>query len=537
MFDIVTKGFKEASLKLRGQTRLNEENIASALDTVKRSLLDADVEYSVVKQFVAEVKERCLGEVVQTRLKSEGLSVSAGDHFIDQCQQTLTEFLGGEAEELKKPVNGLPSLILLVGLQGAGKTTHAAKLAKHLRETEGAKPLLVAADVYRPAAKEQLRVLADREQIDFFTTESDSALEIARLGVNRANENKSDYVIIDTAGRLTIDDELMQELHDIKAHTSPQNILLVIDSMIGQDAVQTASAFHERLGLTGIILTKLDGDTRGGAALSVKRVTGCPILFAGVGESLSQLEAFRPEGMASRILGMGDIVGLMGDFKKAVDEKEAERSASRLMEGKFDFNDFLGMMGSIQKMGPIKDILSKTPLMSQIPDDQLDQVNDRELVRISAMVHSMTKKEKENPDLLLLKSPGGRSRVNRIAKGSGRQEKDVRDLVDRFMQMRGMMQMMMGGGLGGGLLDKIPGLGQLNKLANMAKMMKGLPGTGAGMPDLSSLMGGGLAQMNPLQEMGGAAGKTGLSSADLAKINRERKKKKLAKKQKKKNRK
>lgn len=523
MFDTVMKGFQDARLKLKGQARLTEDNISDALDTVKRSLLDADVEYGVVKSFISDVQERCLGSVVQTRTGQAGRKVQAGDHFIDQCHNTLTDYLGGGVEKLRLNNSGeSPTIVLLVGLQGAGKTTHAAKLALHLRREEGKSPLLVAADVYRPAAREQLRVLAQKEGLGFFTLESNNAVDIASQGVSQARDGGYDTIIIDTAGRLAIDEELMQELEQIRTAVRPDNTVLVIDSMIGQDAVQTAHAFHKRLDLTGVILTKLDGDTRGGAALSVKKITGRPILFAGTGEGLDQLEEFRPEGMASRILGLGDIVGLMDDFKKAVDEEEAEKSATRLMLGHFDFNDFLQMMGSLQKMGPIKDVLAKTPLMAQLPQAELNQVNDRELVRISAIVQSMTRNEKQTPDLLLQKAAGGRSRISRIARGAGRSEKDVRELVERFMQMRQMMQMMTGG-FGGGFMSKLPGLGQLNKLANMAKMMKGGPGMGG----LGDLMGGGASMSQP----------PGLSAADLAHINRERKKKKLAKKQKQKNRK
>jgi signal recognition particle subunit SRP54 len=526
MFDIVTRGFQDARLKLKGQARLTEDNIASALDTVKRSLLDADVEYGVVKDFISSVKERCLGEVVQTKLKSQGLSASPGDHFIEQCQVTLQEYLGGDVASLARASGNDPTVVLLVGLQGAGKTTHAAKLARFMRDEQQFKPLLVAADVYRPAARDQLRTLADRESIGFFTSESTDAVKIAQAGVEFARANGHTAVIIDTAGRLAIDEDLMNEVFRIKSEVSPQNIVLVIDAMIGQDAVQTAKAFHEKLALTGVILTKLDGDTRGGAALSVKRVTGCPILFAGTGEGIAQLEEFRPEGMATRILGLGDIVGLMGDFKRAVDEEQATRSAERLMQGQFDFNDFLEMMGSIQKMGPLKDIISKTPLMGQLQDGALDKVDDRELVRVAALVHSMTKKEKQQPELLLQSSPGGRSRMSRIARGSGRSEKDVKELVERFMQMRQVMGMMMGFG-GGGLLSKIPGLGGLNKIAGLAKAMKGMQGQGG--------MGGGFPGLPGMPDMGAMNGPK-LSSADLAEINRERKKKKLAKQQKNKNR-
>jgi signal recognition particle subunit SRP54 len=304
--------------------------------------------------------------------------------------------------------------------------------------------------------------------------------------------------------------------------------------MIGQDAVRTASAFDMRLNLSGVILTKLDGDTRGGAALSVKKVTGKNILFVGTGETLDKLEEFRPEGMAGRILGMGDVVGLMDDFTKAIDMEHAEKSASRMMEGHFDFNDFLEMIGTIGKMGPIKDVLAKTPLASQISEKDMDKVNDKDIVRKGSIVQSMTKKERENPDLLLIqKSQTARSRIARIAKGSAHTEKDVKDLVDQFMQMRQMMQMMGGLGLGGGggLMSKIPGLGQLNQMAKMAKMAKmmgggaggmpGMPGGGA-MGGLNSLFGGGGGMPN-MPSMGGSGG---LSAADMAEINRMKKRKK-----------
>jgi len=300
----------------------------------------------------------------------------------------------------------------------------------------------------------------------------------------------------------------------------------VIDSMIGQDAVRTASAFDMRLNLTGVVLTKIDGDSRGGAALSVKKVTGKNILFVGTGEAVDKLEEFRPEGMASRILGLGDVVGLMEDFTKAVDKENIEKSASRMMQGHFDFNDFLEMMGTISKMGPIKDILAKTPLAGQISTQDLNKVNDKDITRKAAIVQSMTKKERENPDLLLIqKSQSARSRISRIAKGSAHFEKDVKDLLDQFMQMRQMMQMMSGLGLGGGggLMSKIPGLGQLNQMAKMAKMAKMMGGGGGGLPGgmggLANMFGGNMPSMpNPA----GAP----LSSADLAEINRMKKRKK-----------
>lgn len=531
MFDLVTQGFKDATLKLKGQARLTDENIAPALDAVKRSLLDADVDLKVTKQFVENVRQKALNDVV-TLKSGSGQKVTASDHFVKTCHDELVEFLGGNQTEIIKNTKG-PTVILLVGLQGAGKTTHAAKLAKLLAERHKMRPLLVAADVYRPAARDQLKILGDKINVPVFTLDTNNAVEIAEKGIEFARSEWLDLVIIDTAGRLAIDNNLMNELEAVKSAVNPQNILLVIDSMIGQDAVRTASAFDMRLNLSGVILTKLDGDTRGGAALSVKKVTGKNILFVGTGETLDKLEEFRPEGMAGRILGMGDVVGLMDDFTKAIDMEHAEKSANRMMEGHFDFNDFLEMIGTIGKMGPIKDVLAKTPLASQISEKDMDKVNDKDIVRKGSIVQSMTKKERENPDLLLIqKSQTARSRIARIAKGSAHTEKDVKDLVDQFMQMRQMMQMMSGLGLGGGggLMSKIPGLGQLNQMAKMAKMAKMMGGAGGGMPSmpggamggLNSLFGGGGGMPN----MPGMGGSGGLSAADMAEINRMKKRKK-----------
>lgn len=518
MFELVSQGFKDASLKLKGQARLTEENIAQALDAIKRSLLDADVDLAVTKQFLENIKQQALGSVVT--LKSEaGQKVSAADHFIKICHDELVSFLGGQQVQIVKNQKG-PTVILLVGLQGAGKTTHAAKLAKLLSTQENMRPLLVAADVYRPAARGQLKILGQKIDVPVFTLDSNDPVEIAKQGLEYARNEWRDLVIIDTAGRLSIDNALMEELENVKSAVQPQNILLVIDAMIGQDAVRTASAFDMRLGLSGVILTKLDGDTRGGAALSVKKVTGKNILFVGTGESLDKLEDFRPEGMASRILGMGDVVGLMKDFEKAVDMQEAEKSASRMMQGHFDFNDFLDMIKTIGKMGSIKDLVSKTPLANQISNDDMNKVSDKDVIRKGAIVHSMTKQERADPELLLIqKSQTARSRIARIAKGSAHTEKEVRDLVDQFMQMKNMMQMFSGMGLGGmmgqgsGMMSKVPGLSQLKQMANMAKMAKmmgsgNMPGFGAGMPGMPS----------------GQTG--GFSAAELAEINRMKKRKK-----------
>ncbi len=525
MFDIVTQGFKDATLKLKGQARLTPENISPALDAVRRSLLDADVDLKVVKDFLESVQSKAIDSVVATKAKSAGMQVSAGDHFIQLCHNELLDLLGGKSAEIKKNDKG-PTVILLVGLQGAGKTTHAAKLAVYMRDRHKMRPLLVAADVYRPAARDQLKILGERNKVPVFTLDTNDAVAIAQQGLEHARAEWLDLVIIDTAGRLAIDNTLMTELDNIKAAVKPQNILLVIDSMIGQDAVRTASAFDSLLSITGVVLTKMDGDTRGGAALSVKKVTGKPVIFIGTGENIDKIEEFRPEGMATRILGMGDIVGLMDDFSRVIDEEKAAKSAGKLFQGQFDFDDFLEMTQSIQKMGPLKDIIAKSPLAGQISQDDLSKVDDREMNRTLAMIQSMTKQERSQPDVLMVKNPGGRNRMARIAKGSGRNEKDVRDLVEKFMQMRGMMQMMMGGmggmGGGGGLLSKIPGMGQLNQLANMAKMMKqGMPGGMGGMGGMADLMGG-------MGGMGGmpGAGARGISAADMAELNRQRKKKK-----------
>jgi signal recognition particle subunit SRP54 len=522
MFDLVTQGFKDAALKLKGQTRLTEENIAEALDAIKKSLLNADVDLKVTKQFLENLKQKSLSEIVTLKSKS-GDKVTAGDHFIKFCHDELVELLGGNTPQINKNTKG-PTVILLVGLQGAGKTTHAAKIAKLLAEQQKMRPLLVAADVYRPAARDQLKLLGEKINVPVFTLDSNDAVEIAKKGLEHARSEWLDLVIIDTAGRLAIDNNLMEELENIKLAVSPQNILLVIDSMIGQDAVRTASAFDLRLNLTGVVLTKIDGDSRGGAALSVKKVTGKNILFVGTGETLDKLEEFRPEGMASRILGMGDVVGLMQDFEKAIDMEKAEKSTARMLQGQFDFNDFLEMIGTIGKMGSIKDVVAKTPLAGQISANDMDKVTDKDVQRKAAIVQSMTKKERENPDLLLIqKSSSARSRIARIAKGSAHSEKDVKDLVEQFMQMKNMMQMLGGfGGLGGGMMSKIPGLGQLKQMANMAKMAKMMGSGGGDMGGLASMFGG---MGGGFPGMGGGSG-GGLSTADMAEINRLKKKKK-----------
>ena len=519
MFDSLVQGFQDATLKLKGQARLSETNILPALDAVKRSLLDADVDLGVVKEFLHNVQGKALGTVVRTKTSEGALKVSAGDHFVQLCHEELVELLDSGPAEIKRNPKG-PTVIMLVGLQGAGKTTHAAKLAQLFKTKHKMRPLLVGADVYRPAAREQLRILAAKADIPFFSLDVPDAVDIAQKGLEHARAEWLDLVIVDTAGRLAIDEQLMGELERMKSLLQPQNVVLVIDSMIGQDAVRTASAFDMRLNLSGVMLTKLDGDTRGGAALSVKKVTGKGILFLGTGEALDKIEEFRAEGLASRILGMGDVLGLMDDFSKVVSEEDALKSSQKMLQGEFGFDDFLSALQTIQKMGPFKDILAKTPLMGQVPAGELSKIDDREIHRLGAIVQSMTNQERSKPELLLPKSPSARSRIARIARGSSRTDKDVKDLVERFMQMRQMMQMFtggFGGGAGGGFLSKIPGLGGLGNLANMAKMMKNMGG-GAGMAGMMGGLGGGFPGMD------GAF--TPPTMQQIAEINRLKKKKK-----------
>jgi signal recognition particle subunit SRP54 len=336
---------------------------------------------------------------------------------------------------------------MLVGLQGVGKTTVAAKLARHLQK-QNRRPLLVAADIYRPAAILQLQQLGDRIDVDVFVgDEGERPAAICARAKQRVSSEGFDAIIYDTAGRLAIDAELMEELAEITSETSPANTLLVCDALMGRDAVNTARSFGEQLAIDGLVLTKLDGDARGGAALAIKAVTGVPIKFLGTGESVDRLEAFRPEGLASRILGMGDVVGLVKDFEEVVDEKEAEQDAERLLRGKFGLDDLLKQLRTIQKMGPLRDVFAKLPMFGSIAE----QVDERELKRVEALIQSMTPDERAKPDII------DKSRMSRIARGSGRRSKDVRELLGRFTQMRQMMSQLGSGGM----LGKIPGLGKM----------------------------------------------------------------------------
>jgi len=461
MLETVTKGFRAAKNRLAGKSEITPEMVDESLRDIRVSLLEADVAFDVVKKFVARVREKSTGEVVQTTITDKTgrkHRVSAGDHFIKICHDELEALMGPVDTSLQLKPKDQVSGIMMVGLQGSGKTTTTGKLASKLIK-DGRKPLLVAADIYRPAAVDQLKVLGERLKVPVYFEPNVSPPELAKRGYAAAREQKCDVVLIDTAGRLAIDEALMTELEAIKSNVRPDNILLVCDAMIGQDAVRTAAEFDRRLSLDGFILTKLDGDARGGAALSIKEVTGKPIKFLGMGESMDKLEEFRPDGLASRILGFGDIVGLMKDFEGVVDEKKAAEDAQKLLSGNFSMRDFVEQIRMVRKMGPLKDLLEKFPLFGEMTE-QLNP-DEKELTKIEAMYDSMTEQERLRPNLIT------DSRVKRIAKGSGRKPEEVRELLQKF----GMMQQVMGTiGQNPGLLGRIPGFRQMGQLAQMKNM-------------------------------------------------------------------
>jgi signal recognition particle subunit SRP54 len=491
MLETVTKGFRAAKNRLSGKVELTPELVDESLRDIRVSLLEADVSFEVVKKFVARVREKSVGETVQTVVTDKSgkkHKVTGGELFVKVCHDELEALMGPVDTSLKLKPKGQVSGIMMVGLQGSGKTTTTGKLAARLKK-EGRKPLLVAADIYRPAAVDQLKVLGERLEVPVFHEKGLAPPELAAKGFQAAKQAGCDVVIVDTAGRLAIDEALMTELETIKANVHPDNILLVCDAMIGQDAVRTANEFNRRLDLDGFILTKLDGDARGGAALSIKEVTGKPIKFLGMGEAMDRLEEFRPDGLASRILGFGDIVGLMKDFEAVVDEKKAEEDAQKLLSGNFNMRDFVDQIRMVRKMGPLKDLLEKFPLFGEL-SEQLNP-DEKELSKIEAMFDSMTEKERKNPALL------DDSRIGRVAKGSGRKKEEVRELLQKF----GMMQQVMGSiGQNPGLLGRIPGfkqLGQLSKLKGMdlssvfgkdAKAMEAMMGGGAGGPGMPMAM-------------------------------------------------
>jgi signal recognition particle subunit SRP54 len=513
MFETLSKGFRQARNRLAGLTELTEGNIDPALREVRLSLLEADVEIGVVKAFLARVKQKAVGQTLESRIKHQGEvhQVSASDLFIKACHDELEEMMDHDGEPIEWAASG-PTGVMMVGLQGSGKTTTCAKLARYL-DKQGKKPLLVAADMQRPAAVEQLKVLGEQLKIPVFNVPGESPVAICAAAPAEAKRLGRDVIVYDTAGRLAIDEPLMAELAQIKDRTSPQNIFLVVDAMIGQDAVKTSRAFHDRLGVSGVILTKLDGDARGGAALSIKEVTGAPIVFAGMGETTDKLEIFRADGMASRILGMGDVVGLMQNFEEVIDEKKAEEDAARLLQGDFTLEDFLEQVRMIKKMGSLKDLVDKLPLGGMFPGGLPTDVNldDKELVRIEAMIQSMTRSEKGDV-YALIREP---RRVERIAKGSGNPPEAVNELVQKFVFMK---QMMSGLGQNLGLMGKIPGMKQMAMARNMKKMMGGgMPGMGMpgmGMPGFPGMMPGmGLPGMMPGMGMPGM-GMPGMGGGD-----------------------
>ncbi len=436
--------------KLKSRGKLSESDVKEAMREVKMALLEADVSYKVVKEFVANVSERAVGEEV---LKS----LTPGQQVIKIVNEELIKLMGEANSKINFPSKP-PCIIMMCGLQGSGKTTHAAKLAKHFK-SQGMRPLLVACDVYRPAAIEQLKVVGERADVTVFEMGQIDPRKIAKEGIKFAKDYGHDLVILDTAGRLHIDEELMNELKDIKKITEPNEIMLVVDAMIGQDAVKVASSFDEALGIDSVILTKLDSDTRGGAALSVLSVTGKPIKFVGMGEKLDEFEPFHPERMASRILGMGDMLTLIEKAQQTVDEKEAEKLARKVKDKGFDLNDLLDQMKQIHKMGSIRSIIKLLPGAGKINDEAMEQ-GEVQLRKTEAIINSMTKKEREKPSIIDPK------RKRRIAAGSGTQVSDVNTLLKQFDQMQKMMKQY---GLGGKLHDK-------KAKRNRKALLKGLGG-------------------------------------------------------------
>ncbi len=419
--------------KLRNKGKLSEADVKDAMREVRLALLEADVNYKVAKDFSNAVVEAAVGAKVME-------SLTPAQMVIKIVNEQLTALMGGEAAGLTR-ANRPPTVILMCGLQGSGKTTHSAKLAKMLK-SKGNRPMLVACDIYRPAAIDQLRVVGERAGVPVFEMGTENPVKIAKAAIAHARDHGNDYVILDTAGRLHIDEQLMAELKDIQSTVTPQEILLVVDAMTGQDAVNVASSFDEALGITGVILTKLDGDTRGGAALSVRAVTGKPIKFAGMGEKLDDLEVFHPDRMASRILGMGDVMSLIEKAEAQIDEREAEALARKLQEDKFDLNDLLDQFRQIQKMGDIKSMLGMIPGMSkQLKDVDIDP---RQFARTEAIILSMTPAERAKPAII---NP---SRKRRIAAGSGMQVTDVNRLLKQYESMRQMMKQLKKMGKKGG---------------------------------------------------------------------------------------
>tara|TARA_Y100001936_G_scaffold1958_1_gene1863 strand:- start:463 stop:1791 length:1329 start_codon:yes stop_codon:yes gene_type:complete len=429
MFNTLTEKLNSAFHVLKGHGKITEINVAETLKEVRRALLDADVSFKIAKEFTQRVKEKSIGKNVLTDLRP-------GQLMVKIVKDELTELMGGEHEGINLSEN--PSIILLSGLQGSGKTTFGGKLANYLKKKKGKNPVLVACDVYRPAAIDQLKLLGEQINVDVYTEDGNQdPVSISKNSLKYAKENKKNVVIIDTAGRLAIDDVLMNEIGNIKKATNPAEILFVVDSMTGQDAVNTAKAFNDVLNFNGVVLTKLDGDTRGGAALTIKSVVNKPIKFIGNGEKLDAIDIFYPERMADRILGMGDVVSLVERAQDVYDEKKARELSKKIAKNKFGFDDFLNQINQIKKMGNLKDTVSMIPGMSQMKDVDID--NDS-FKHIEALIQSMTPKERSNPKII------DHNRKKRIAKGAGREIQEINALLKQFEQMSKMMKMVQSGG-------------------------------------------------------------------------------------------
>ena len=431
MFENLSDRLQDVMHKIKGYGKITEDNISEMMREIRLSLLEADVNYKVVKEFTNNVKEKALGEEVSK-------SLSPGEAFVKIVKDELTDLLGGENSPLN--VKGNPAILMLVGLQGSGKTTTIGKLANYLRKNEKKKPLLVACDVYRPAAIDQLKQLGKELGIEVYSEGKNNPVEIAEKSINYAKENGFDYVLIDTAGRLQIDENLMDELANIYSTVNPQETILVIDSMMGQDAINVITGFNDKLSLTGVILTKLDGDTRGGVALSVKHLTNLPIKFMGTSEKMDGLSPFYPERMASRILGMGDILSIVEKVGSEIDEKEAEKTAKKMMKGNFDLEDFLMQLNQIKKLGPLENILKLLPGAKKMGLNNVN-IDPKLMKKTEAIVLSMTPEERKDPSILKA------SRKKRIADGSGTTVADVNKLLNQFEEMKKMMKMIGNGNL------------------------------------------------------------------------------------------
>lgn len=448
MFENLSDRLERSFKILKGEGKITEINVAETLKDVRRALLDADVNYKVAKTFTDTVKKKALGMNVLTAIKP-------GQLMVKLVHDELATLMGGESKDID--LSGRTAIIMMAGLNGAGKTTMSGKLAKMLKEKRNKKPLLAACDTFRPAAMEQLRVLAEQINVPIYMEEgAKDPVQVAKNAIAEAKAKGYDVVIIDTAGRQSIDEELMQQAENIKAAIMPNETLLVVDAMTGQDAVNTAKVFNERLEIDGVILTKLDGDTRGGAALSIRNVVDKPIKLIGTGEKMEALDVFHPERMADRILGMGDVVSLVERAQEQFDLEEAKRLQKKIAKNKFDFNDFLGQIQQIKKMGNIKELASMIPGVGKAIKDV--DIDDDAFKGIEAIIYSMTPKERTNPEILNM------SRKQRIAKGSGTNIQDVNRLIKQFDQMRKMMKMMSGGNMA-----------NMAKMAGMMGNMKGMP--------------------------------------------------------------